>query len=110
MGLILRNAAGELEDMGAVVLSLERLVCDLVCREPSLAAAEGRELQAFDLLAQRLRGLSGCLAVLAGTLEEDCVEPSVADLVRALPLASQRAVLLGGAQPEIAAGSSLELF
>lgn len=107
VGRLLRGASAELAQMGEVVLSLERLVCDLLAHDPDLAAARGRELQAVDLLAQRLRGLGGCLAALADPL--DAAPPAARlPLEAALPLAAQRAALLG--EPGARADSALELF
>jgi hypothetical protein len=96
--------------MGAVVLSLERLVCDLVSREPGLASAYGRELQAFDLLAQRLQGASNCLGLIGGALASGRALPPSSDLAQALPLASQRTTLLGEGTSGDPMDGSLELF
>jgi hypothetical protein len=96
--------------MGAALQRLERLVCDLLARDPGLAAGCGRDLQAIDLLAQRLRGLAGCLAALSDPLDRG-EAPRRSQLERTLPLEAQRLALLGAAAaPGPRAEPSVELF
>lgn len=111
VGRLLRGAAEEVQALRLVVGTLERLVGDLALRQADNARAVATDLQAFDLLSQRLEGLAACLAVVAGAPDLGPDLPTQ-PLARVLPLAAQRAALLG-AEPTPATrapGTGPELF
>lgn len=108
---LLQNAAHEMDDMAGVLGNLEQLAWELTTGPHGLAAARSNDLQAFDLLAQRIAGLSACLAALAGHIE-DAIEIPASRLASLLPLAKQRDALLKGPQAAVepSADAPPELF
>lgn len=109
-GPLLRRVAGEIDDMAALLRGLEEAVCDVLARCPSAGEARAAQLQGFDLLAQRLAGVSACLGAVSGLLDEGKGLP-LPPLLAVLSLGAQRAALLEGRGPPARpARSSLELF
>lgn len=94
--LFLRRAAGEVDELSAILRDLERAIWERMSHAPPPAAKQAAQLQSFDLLSQRLRGLAAGLKVAAAATSED-LEMPILLLRSALPLGAQRAALLGPA-------------
>jgi hypothetical protein len=106
---VIRNAAAELMAVAEALLDLEcAALPQVVARAPE---EDKRILQSFDLLQQRLRGLSAGLAALAAGLPESA-RTSLPAMQNALPLECQRAAILHGLAPAapVRAAGSVEMF
>ncbi len=105
---LLRRTAAEIRRCRATVIRLEETVHGLV----DAGAASGRlhELQAIDLLDQRLHDLALWTETLAASAFGCRAGQSVADLARPLLLAEMRQALGGVAGPEAAIAGRPEVF
>mgnify|MGYP001315020216 FL=1 len=108
---LLRRTTSEIRRCRGVVIRLEDAVHGLVGdRMQPAAAAALRDLQAIDLLDQRLHDLALWTEALAATAGTARAEQSAADLSRGLLLAEMRHALGGVAEADAPAAGHTEFF